>query len=226
MRSSTTTVKAYIAMNSTDGECANILGAVPGCLLGPCDFVPLTETHEHAITAALRSNILEAYKAANEHITWSILEIKWTTISTLHMVTSGLMTRQLHPEYPGWRICGGITTSECAGWSVTEVTKEPLGMDMWAELFLDKLQRSYGRCSSIDNKCKDREGTLYKGKCATKEPQRAYYANCWNSYLRQHATASLFANAIGQEMLVTLMNNTMDAVETQSEFTVDHETTK
>ena len=125
-------MQVYVAMpddkTSRVDEVKNITLASLG-LPNHIQYLPLKETQERAVDAAMTGNAM-MIPMARELTVWKILEINVPEAAALQMVQNGKLVRDINRN--GWRFFGNLDYGSFSHqWY--EVTLAPMGVDAWTK---------------------------------------------------------------------------------------------
>ena len=180
-------MEAFLAFQEQEAEALGAKGASgvlsPKMFGNPFTYLPLKETVEMAIDAALHSSKSPPASVSQE-TTWYVLKITLNADQFLEAFKSGVLRSGMrgHPRrgapVPGWRWYGEIPIGEFAHcWSVGTVP--PLGIETWAEKVLTpKYQlKAFGRCAG----CNRQGDPVWTSN--HKFNYQDFCASCWNAFM-------------------------------------------
>ena len=140
-------------------------------------YLPLKETREHALDAAMTGSAM-TLPIAREITVWKILEINMPRATAFQMVQDGKLVRDINRK--GWRLFDNLEFGSFSPqwW---EVTVAPIGVYAWTErALMPKFQVSHQACS----RCQ-KQTAVYRMHCG----------DCWLDWLKE-TQAEAASNAV------------------------------
>jgi hypothetical protein len=135
-------------------------------------YVPLKDTKEHALDAAVKAKGMDLPGMARTWTKWSVIEL-WVPESTaFEMVSAGNLQRDLSAN--GWKLFAELDyTDFSATWE--PVHSPPMGTAAWTQLNLMPSFRTLPNEQCIRIRCNKR-GAVWRGYCG----------DCWLDYLQEN----------------------------------------
>ena len=194
-------MKCFIAFTEMDAAYVQSNFAISGKLFSPQrKFVPLMDTQEGAVHAAMKAPMVASMKAVTEETDWFILELIFSEDKAFELVQSNILHRQAWLPAAGWRWYGVMQLKDAASVQWIRITVAPTGIDAWAEqTLIKKDRRPCGPCSG----CLSTEGLLWLAD--EKNDYKAFCSKCWRAFfmesLLERAILSLHDEAARQYVL-------------------------
>ena len=133
-------------------------------------YVPLKDTKEHALDAAIKAKGMEHPLMARNWTTWSVIELRLPESTAFQMVSAGDLQRFLPGN--GWKLFTELDYTDLSAiWEPVHLP--PMGMHAWTQLILMPEFKTLPNESCI--RC-------YKRGAAW----RSYCGDCWLDYLQEN----------------------------------------
>ena len=132
--------------------------------------VPVKDTKEHALDAAIKAKGMELPSMARNWTNWSVIELRVPESTAFEIVSAGYLQRHLAAN--GWKLLAELDyTGFSAIWET--VNMPPMGLDAWTQLVLMPSFK-----------------TLPNEKCILCNKRgaawRSYCGDCWLDYLHEN----------------------------------------
>jgi hypothetical protein len=133
-------------------------------------YVPLKDTKEHALDAAIKAKGMDLPGMARTWTKWSVIEL-WVPESTaFEMVSAGKLQRYLAAN--GWKLFAELDYTDFeATWY--PIHSPPMGTAAWTQL---NLMPSFKTLPNEQCICCDKKGAVW----------RRYCGDCWLDYLQKN----------------------------------------
>jgi hypothetical protein len=176
-----TTLTVFLAFGEAD---AQTLHFDRDCIIlpelfneGKSSYIPVKNTSDEALEAALCANLMQPMRAAMEATTWHVLEVSF---DALHIAATWKDRILKHTRNDEIRFYGPLRLSEVAKFCVHKTVVPATGLEKWAARFMRKVEASFdGTCETCHTR-----GLVGKARDTSTDNRfkQAWCLPCWYKY--------------------------------------------